>query len=122
MVTELPKKFDVKALKQKALQSDDVVYDTFYVKKWDAEFPIKTLVGADVKAVMKHRDDPIRSAILAVVYGCVTPDGERVFDNEREAVAAFETTKGIGEITQLAKRIMEISGLSDIAVSEAKND
>lgn len=118
----MTKTFDVKALKQKALQSDDIVYDSVYIEKWDAEFPIRTLTGADLKAVMKHRNDPIRMAILAVVYGCVTPDGERVFDDEREAVAVFETQKGLAEITQLSTKILEISGLSDKAVTEAKND
>lgn len=116
------KQFDVRALKQKALASDDIVYDSVYIEKWDAEFPVKTLVGADLKAVMKHRDDPIRMAILAVVYGCVTPDGERVFDNEREAVATFETSKGIAEITQLSKKILEISGLGNESSAQAKND
>jgi len=114
-------KFDVKALKQKALQSDDIVYDSVYIEKWDAEFPVKTLVGADLKAVMKHRNDPIRMAILAVVYGCVTQDGERVFDDEREAVAVFETQKGMSEITQLSTKILEISGLAGDSVAEAKN-
>lgn len=118
---KVAKKFDVKALRQKALASDDVKYDTVYVEAWDAEIPVKTLTGADLKKVMKAgKDDQIRMTILAVLYGCETPEGEKVF--EEADLAIFEQKKGIKEIAQLAKRILELSGLTDEMTKQVKND
>lgn len=115
-------KFDVKALKQKAFASDDVTYDSIPIEEWGGdEYPVKTLVGGDLKKVMAHQNDPIRMTIMSVVYGCVTEDGERVFDNEQEAVAMFETKKGFSAISKLSKKIMEISGITGKANTDAKN-
>jgi hypothetical protein len=116
----MTKKFDVKALRQKVIASDDVQYDVVYVDKWDAELPVKTLVGNDLKRVMQYKDDPIRMTILAVLYGCVTQEGEKVF--EEQDLAVFETRKGLGEISEVAKRIFELSGLNDAAAKQVKND
>jgi hypothetical protein len=114
------KKFDVAALRKKALESDDIVYDSIYVDSWGGEYPVKTLAGLDFKTVMKAKDDPIRMAILAVVFGCVTPDGERVFNDTHEAVAIMEK-KGVKAITEVSAKILEISGLGEKAVDNAKN-
>ena len=112
-------KFNVKELREKVMSTDDVQYDTVYVKKWDVELPVRTLKGADLKKVMKHQDDPIRMTCLAVIYGCVTEDGEAVF-TEKD-LAAFESKKSFKAVSEVAKRIFELSGLDEKAVEEAKN-
>lgn len=117
----MAKKFDVKAIRQKVLASDDVKYDTVYVEEWDTEIPVKTLTGADLKKVMKAgKDDHVRMTILAVLYGCETPEGEKVF--EEADLAVFENKKSIKEIAQLAKRIFELSGLTEDMQQQVKND
>jgi hypothetical protein len=115
----MAKKFDVKAIREKVLGTDDVVYKTVYVDEWETEVPIKTLTAPELKEIMKHKNDEIRVAILAVLYGCVTEDGERVF--EREDLAIFETKKSFGPIAKLSAEIMKISGLGENAVKDAKN-
>jgi len=116
----MTKKFDVKALREKVLSTDDVVHDTFHVKEWDAELPIRTLAAQDLKKIMKHKGDEVRMAILAVLYGCKTPEGEAVF--AETDLAKFEQEKAFGPVARLGAKIMEISGLSSNEVKEAKND
>lgn len=116
----MTKQFDVKALREQVMSNDDVRNDTVYVKAWDAELPVRTLMGADLKKVMKHREDPVRMTCLAVIYGVVTPDGEYVF--KETDLAKFETDKSFKAVTEVAKRIFELSGLDDSAVDEAKNE
>jgi hypothetical protein len=116
----MTKKFDVKALRQKVLSSEDVIYESFHVKEWDADLPIKTLTAPEIKKLMKHKDDTVRMMILAVLYGCKTSDGEAVF--EESDLAKFEADKSFGPISKIGKRIMEISGLNETADKEAKND
>jgi hypothetical protein len=116
----MTKKFDVKALRQKVLNTDDVIYESFFVEEWDAELPIKTLGAPELKKLMKYKDDEIRMTILAVLYGCKTKDGEAVF--EETDLAQFENGKAFGPIAKVGKKIMEISGLGEKAKSEAKND
>lgn len=116
----MAKKFDVKALRQKVLSTDDVVYDTHFVEEWDAELPIKTLGANELKKIMKYQDDPIRMSILAVLYGCKTKEGESVF--EETDLAQFENGKAFGPVARLGGKIMAISGLGEGATKEAKND
>jgi hypothetical protein len=116
----MAKQFDVKALRQKVLTTDDVIYDSFYVEEWDAELPIKTLTAPELKKLMRFKDDEIRMTILAVLYGCKTKEGESVF--EEDDLAKFEQDKAFGPIAKLGAKIMEISGLNQKAKQEAKND
>lgn len=117
----MAKQFDVKALRDKVRSTDDIVYDSFYVKEWDAELPVKTLTAPAMKEVMKNKKDEVRMMILAVYHGCETPEGEKVF--ELADVAEFESgKKSFAPIAGLAGKIMEISGLSANAQTEAKND
>lgn len=113
------KKFDVAALRQKVIASDDVKYDSVYVEAWDADLPVRTLTAADMKKVMKHKDDQVRMMILAVLYGCETEAGEKVF--REEDLAIFENKKGIKEIGAVANKILELSGMSEGADKEVKN-
>jgi hypothetical protein len=115
----MAKKFDVKALRQKVLSTDDVVYDTVFIEEWDVELPIRTLGAQELKKITKFQDDPIRMSILAVLYGCKTKEGEAVF--EETDLVKFETEKAFGPVARLGERIMEISGLGAQAVKEAKN-
>lgn len=119
-MTKQTKKFDPKALRQKVLDTDDIINDTFYVKDWDVELPVRTISAAEIKQIMKYKNDEIRMMILAVLYGCKTPEGESVF--AQEDLAAFETKKSFGPISKLGKKILEISGLGNDAVAQAKND
>lgn len=112
-------KIDIQALREKVLASEDVVYDTVFVKAWDVELPVRTLMGADLKKVMKFKDDPIRMTCLAVIYGTMTEDGERVF--AETDLAKFESDKSFKALAAVAKRIFEISGLDEGAADEAKN-
>ncbi|MGM0836045.1 MAG: hypothetical protein ACQEV7_07800 [Bacillota bacterium] len=114
----MAKKFDVKALREKVLSTDDVKYESFYVEEWDAELPVKTLTAPEIKKLLVHKNDEIRMMILAVLYGCKTKDGEAVF--EETDLAAFETKKSFGPIAKIGKRIMELSGLSEKAIVDAK--
>lgn len=114
----MAKQFDVKQLREKVMQSDDVVFDSVYVEEWDVELPVRTLMGEDFKRVMKQQGDPIRMTCLAVIYGCVTPEGERVFADTD--LAQFEKNKSFKAVANVAKRIFEISGLDEGAVDKAK--
>jgi hypothetical protein len=116
----MAKVFDIKALREKVMASDDVQHDTVFVEKWDVELPVRTLMGADLKKVMKYKDDPIRMTCLAVIYGTVTEDGERVF--AETDLAKFESDKSFKALAEVAKRIFELSGLDEQAAAEAKND
>lgn len=115
----MSKVFDVKAIREKVVASDDVQHDAVYVKEWDAELPVRTLMGDDLKKVMKYQDDPIRMTCLAVIYGCVTQEGEKVF--VETDLAMFEKGKSFKAITHVAKRIFELSGLDEQAAEQAKN-
>jgi hypothetical protein len=119
--------FDVKALRQKALDSDDIKNDVVYVEEWDAEFPVQSLRAKDLKAVLTHSKtgkdnerDEVRMACLAVLYGCRTPEGTPIFT--REDLAVFEEKKSARPIMTISAKIMEISGFSDKAKAEVKND
>lgn len=113
-------KFDVKALREKVLASDDIKYDEVYVEEWDVTLPVKTLAGAEMKKVMKFQDDNIRMMILAVLYGCKTREGEAVF--EEKDLAKFEADKAFGPIVKVAERVLELSGFNGEAVKDAKNN
>lgn len=113
-------KFDVKALREKVISSDDIKYDTVYVDEWDVELPVRTLSPKALKEVMKYRKDEIRMTVLAVIYGCVTGDGEAVF--EKQDLAKLENEKSFGAIQKVASRILELSGFGDEAIKDAKND
>lgn len=112
--------FDVAALREKVMSSDDVQTGEVYVQEWDVTLPIKTLSPSDLKKVTKYSEDPIRLAIIAVIHGCKTPQGESVF-TEKD-LAKFESEKSFGAIQTVAEAVLEISGYSDKAVDEAKND
>lgn len=119
--------FDVKGLRDKALQSDDIKNDVILVEEWGAEFPVQSLRTKDLKLVLQQsktgsgdQRDEIRMACLAVLYGCRTPDGTPVFT--REDLAAFEEKKAAAPLMKISAKIMEISGFADKkAVQEAKN-
>lgn len=113
-------KFDVKALREKVMAHDDIVFDEVYVEEWDVTLPVRTLAPADLKKVMKYKDDPVRMSTLAVIYGCKTDDGQSVF--VETDLAKFENEKSFGAIQVIAEKILELSGFGDKAVNEAKND
>ncbi|PAE24079.1 hypothetical protein [Bacillus sp. 7894-2] len=113
-------KFDVKALREKVLASDDIQYGEVYVDEWDVTLPIKTLASNEMKQVMKFRSDMVRMMNLAVIYGCKTKEGESVF-NEKD-LAKLEAEKSFGAIQKIAGKILEMSGFYDGAENEAKND
>jgi hypothetical protein len=113
-------KFDVKALRDKVMQTDDVKYDSIKVDEWGVELPVRTIMGDKLKKVMKYKDDPVRMTCMALIYGCVTPDGEAVF-TEKD-LPQFEQNKSFKAITHVARRVFELSGLDEDAVDEAKND
>lgn len=115
----MTKKFDVKALRQKVLSTDDVKYETYYVEDWDVELPIKSLTAPEIKQLRQHTNDEVRMMILAVLHGCKTREGEAVF--ELTDLVKFETEKSFGPISKLGSKIIEISGLGEKAVKEAKN-
>lgn len=112
-------KFDVKALREKVMSTDDIQYDEVYVKEWDATLPVKTLASSELKRVMKYREDHVRMLNLAVIYGCKTKEGEAVF-NEKD-LAVLEAEKSFGAIQTLAGKILEMSGFYDKAEEDAKN-
>lgn len=113
-------KYDVKALRDKVMASDDIKYDEVHVPQWDVDLPIKTLSASEMKKVMKTKDDNIRMMILAVLYGCKTPDGEAVF--EEKDLAKFEAEKAFGPIMTVATAILDLSGFDEEAVKDAKNN
>lgn len=113
-------KFDVKALRDKVMASDDIKYDEVFVSEWDVTLPVKTLSSAEMKKVMKSQDDNIRMMILAVLYGCKTPEGEAVF--EEKDLAQFETNKAFGPIAKVASKVLELSGFDEESVKESKNN
>lgn len=113
-------KFDVKALRSKVLNSDDIKNTEVYVEEWDVTLPIRTLASSEMKKVMQYQDDNIRMMILAVLYGCKTPEGVTVF--EATDLAKFENEKAFGPIVTVASKVLELSGLSGNAVKDAKNN
>lgn len=113
-------KFDAKALRQKVMASDDIKHGEVFVPEWDVTLPVKTLSSAEMKKVMKVQDDNIRMMILAVLYGCKTPEGEAIF--EEKDLAHFEANKAFGPVMKVAQAIFELSGLDAEAVKESKNN
>lgn len=113
-------KFDVKAIRDKVMASDDIKYGEVYVSEWDVTLPVKTLASNELKKVMKYREDTVRMMNLAVIYGCKTEDGDSVF-TEKD-LAKLEAEKSFGAIQEIAAKILEMSGFYDKAESEAKND
>lgn len=116
----MAKKFDVKALREKVMSTDDIQFDEVYVKEWDVTLPVKTLTSNELKQVMKYKNDQVRMMNLAVIYGCKTEDGESVF-NERD-LAKLEAEKSFGAIQTIAGKILEMSGFYEQAEAEAKNE
>lgn len=116
----MAKKYDIQALRQKVLTADDIRYDEVYVDEWDVTLPVATLSASDMKQVMKYQEDTVRMMILAVLNGCKTPEGEKVF--QAEDLAQFETNKGFGPIAKIAEKVLDLSGFDDKAVKEAKNN
>ena len=113
-------KFDVKALREKVMQSDDIQYDEVYVKEWDVTLPVKTLSANELKQVTKHKKDELRMLSLAVIHGCKTSDGEAVF--QATDLATLEDRKSFGAIQRIAGKVFEMSGFDEDAEQEAKND
>src|SRR5690606_22441453 len=113
----MTKKFDVKALREKVLATDDIQHDESYIEEWDVTLPIRTISSANLEEIIKYRDDRIRFATLAVSYGCVTEDDEQVFKETDLAKVAQE--KYFGVIQRIAERALELSGFSDKEVDEA---
>lgn len=113
-------KFDVKALREKVLATDDIQYDEVFVKEWDVTLPVKTLASTELKQVMKYQKDQVRMLNLAVIYGCKTKEGEAVF-NEKD-LAVLEAEKSFGAIQTIAERVLEMSGFYDKAEEDAKNE
>ena len=111
---------DVKALHEKVMVSDDIQYGTVYVDEWDVELPVKTLASAELKKVMKYKEDEIRMSILAVIYGCKTKDNESVF-TEKD-LAKFEAEKSFGAIQKVAEKVLEISGFGEKTAEDAKKN
>lgn len=116
--------FDVKQLRKKALESDAVINDTIYVSDWDAHYPVQSLRARDLKEVFQKsknangKTDEIRLMCLAVLHGCRTPEGERIFTDED--LAKFETELAARPIMEIGAKIMEISGTSEKDVNSAK--
>jgi hypothetical protein len=113
-------KFDVKALRDKVMGSDDIQYEEVYVKEWDTTLPVKTLAASELKQVMKYQKDQVRMLVLAVIYGCKTKGGEAVFKDTDLAV--LEAEKSFGAIQTIAEKVLEMSGFYDKAEDEAKNE
>ncbi|TCM89600.1 hypothetical protein EV294_11265 [Paenibacillus sp. BK033] len=118
-------KFDVKALREKALQTDDIKHGSVYVEEWDAEFPVRSLSGKGLKDVLtksknaKGERDEIRMSLLAAIVGCADETGTRVFDDTDLAV--FESdSKSAAPILKIGKAVLELSALSDGAKADAK--
>lgn len=113
-------KFNVKQLRDKVMASDDIKFSEVEVPEWDVTLPIKTLSSAEMKKVMKVQDDNIRMMILAVLYGCKTPEGESVF--EEKDLAHFEANKAFGPIMKVSEKVLELSGFDTESVKDSKNN
>ncbi|WP_079516515.1 hypothetical protein [Rossellomorea marisflavi] len=113
-------KFDVKSLREKVMQSDDIQYDEIYVKEWDVTLPVKTLSANELKQVLKQKKDQLRLLSLAVIHGCKTEEGEAVFTSTD--LATLEDRKSFGAIQRIAGKVLEMSGFDEGAEQEAKND
>lgn len=113
-------KFDVKALREKVLSSDDIQYGEVYVEEWDVTLPVKTLASNELKQVMKFKSDQFRMLNLAVIYGCKTKEGESVFTETD--LAKLEAEKSFGAIQTIAGKVLEMSGFYDKAEEDAKNE
>lgn len=117
--------FDVKALRERALQADDIKRGTIYVEEWEAEFPVRSLSGKGLKEVMnksknaKGDRDEIRMSILAAIHGCADETDQYVFTSQDLAV--FESdTKSAAPILKIGKAVLELSKFTDSATDEAK--
>lgn len=120
-MTKLDKaKFDVKALREKVLATDDIKYDEVHVAEWDVTLPVKTLSASEMKEVMKYQKDTVRMTIIAMLYGCKTQDGEVVFS--KEDLAVFESQKAFNPIMTVSEKILEMSGFGGESFAQAKND
>lgn len=113
-------KFDVKALRDKVMASDDIKFAEVFVPEWDVTLPVKTLSSSEMKKVMKYQDDNIRMMILAVLYGCKTKEGEAVF--EEKDLAQFEANKAFGPVVKVASKVLELSGFDEETVKDSKNN
>ena len=118
-------KFDVKALREKAVQSDDIRHDVVFVEEWDAEFPVRSLSGKGLKDVLtksknaKGERDEFRMTMLAALYGCASPEGERVFTDDD--LGLFESDrKSAAPMLKIGKRVIEISALGDSGQADSK--
>ncbi len=116
----MAKQYDVKALRKQVLESDDIKYDEVYVEEWDVKLPVKTLSSKEMKEVTKHNSDSIRMAILAVLYGCATEEGERVFD--LKDLAAFENDRAFKPLFTVSNKVLDMSGFNEKATDDAKNN
>ncbi|GMK47655.1 hypothetical protein PghCCS26_47850 [Paenibacillus glycanilyticus] len=118
-------KFDVKALRDKALQTDDIKNGSVYVEEWDADFPVRSLTGKGLKDVLtksknaKGERDEIRMSLLAAIVGCADETGARVFDDTDLAV--FESdSKSAAPILKIGKAVLDLSALGNNAQTDAK--
>lgn len=112
-------KFDVKALREKVMATNDIQYDEVFVSEWDATLPVKTLSALEMKEVMKYQKDTVRMTIIAVLHGCKTEDGEAVF--VKEDLAKFEAEKAFAPVMKVAERILDMSGFGGEGMADAKN-
>lgn len=112
-------KYDVKALRDKVLKSEDIQYSEVRVEEWDVTLPVKTLSSSEMKEIMRYQDDNIRMMVLAVLHGCKTKEGEAIFD--KKDLAKFEAEKAFGPIAKVANEVMELSGMNKDDVKDAKN-
>lgn len=113
-------KFDVKALREKVLASNDIQYGEVFVEEWDVTLPVKTLSALEMKEVMKYQSDSVRMTIIALLKGCQTEEGEAVFT--KTDLAQFENEKAFTPIMKVAERILEMSGFGSDSLQDAKNN
>lgn len=118
---------DVKALRERAMQSDDIVYDTVQVDEWGGEYPVRSLPGGALKKVMAQsrvgkggERDEMRLIMLAAIYGCADKDGNRVFDDKDLAV--FESDKkSAAPLIKIGAKVLELSNTGEKGLADAKN-
>lgn len=116
----MAKKFDVKALREKVLASNDIQYDEVFVEEWDVTLPVKTLSSLEMKEVMKYQQDTVRMTIIALLAGCKTKEGEAVF--LKTDLAALEAEKSLNPIMKVAEKILDMSGFNGDSFKDAKNN
>lgn len=112
--------FDVKALREKVMASNDIQHAEVFVPEWDVTLPVKTLSALEMKEVMKYQSDTVRMTIIAVLNGCKTEGGEAVFS--REDLAVFEAEKAFAPVMKVAEKILEMSGFGENGMKDAKNN